>query len=159
MSVGCYQDPLGLDQRYLRGRRLYCLWSFLLVCPEAKITCKWRFKNCPSPQPLLEHLRIAHSALPSKACISYVRLQEETPQSQRTSACQRTCPRQRRRKLMCLKHLLHSEEESDQKPRRQGEGLWIRETVIGVKRVRHSLESLGMREVLSQKIDYLSLPA
>lgn len=25
MSVGCYQDPLGLDQSYLRDRDLYCL--------------------------------------------------------------------------------------------------------------------------------------
>lgn len=136
MSVGCYQDPLGPDQSYLRDRKLHCLWSFLFVSAEAKIIHEWQFIDCPSPPPLLEHLRTSHSTLLSNACISQVHLQEETLQSQRIPASHRSCPRQRRRKLMCLKHLLPGKEERGQKARWKGEGLWIGEIITGVKRVK-----------------------
>lgn len=76
-----------------------------------------------SPQPPLEDLRTAHLTVPSNAYISQVDLPEETTQSQRTTTHHRSCTKQRRRKLMCLKSLLHGEGESDKKAKWQGEEL------------------------------------
>lgn len=85
---------------------------------KAIIIPEWQFVDFPSPQDLLEHLRIAHSTLPSNACVAQVHLQEEIPQNQRTTACHRSYTQQRR-KLMCFKRLLHGKEEGDQKERWQ----------------------------------------